>query len=383
MWRKIRITNFRSIEDVEVVLAPFAVLVGPNGSGKSNFADAFVFARDIAFDASSATSRRGGILGVRRFNKTKPFDVTIEVRAAQREDGLSSDCQLHEFTLSSGADGRWAFKKERIALLQAKKPVFAVTRNGSSVQTQDNQEFDVRETTSAMLYARQLFPVRERNFLLGVRRYRLNPDLMRQPQTISESSRLEETGVNIATALRSMKEKQSARFEEVVGAMRRIVPGLEDIDVREIGRFLSLEFLQLQASGTAAFAATEMSDGALRALGIVVAAKQMQKDEFLIIEEPEANIHAGAASLLFDVLKEASKRGSVLLTTHSAELLDAARDEEILVCSYRNGVTRVGPLDEAQRGVVREGLFSLAELMRTEPLRIQGELPLTIEPTSH
>jgi type I restriction enzyme M protein len=62
----------------------------------------------------------------------------------------------------------------------------------------------------------------------------------------------------------------------------------------------------------------------------------------------------------------------VLLTTHSADLLDKAKDEEILVCSYREGVTNIGPLARAQRQVVRDGLFSLAELMRSEPLRIEG-----------
>jgi predicted ATPase len=61
MWRRIEVRNYRSIERVSVDLAPFTVVVGPNGSGKSNFADALVFARDIANDASSAVQNRGGI----------------------------------------------------------------------------------------------------------------------------------------------------------------------------------------------------------------------------------------------------------------------------------------------------------------------------------
>jgi type I restriction enzyme M protein len=64
------------------------------------------------------------------------------------------------------------------------------------------------------------------------------------------------------------------------------------------------------------------------------------------------------------------------VTTHSADLLDAARDEEILVCDYRAGLTRIGELAAAQRAVVRDGLFSVAELMRSEPLRIEGQAPL-------
>jgi len=72
------------------------------------------------------------------------------------------------------------------------------------------------------------------------------------------------------------------------------------------------------------------------------------------------------------VLQEASRRGDVLITTHSPDLLDAAKDETILVCNLVDGVTRIGPLASGQRQLVREGLFRLAELMRAEPLRIEG-----------
>jgi type I restriction enzyme M protein len=106
----------------------------------------------------------------------------------------------------------------------------------------------------------------------------------------------------------------------------------------------------------------------------------MLRDELLIIEEPGVSIHAGAATLLFEVLKSASLKGSVLVTTHSADLLDAARDEEILVCQYLDGITQVGPLATSQRNLVREGLFSLAEIMRAEPLRIEGEEVRALDP---
>jgi type I restriction enzyme M protein len=178
-------------------------------------------------------------------------------------------------------------------------------------------------------------------------------------------------------ALRSLDAEGQAR---VLAALRRIVPGLQRIAVEAFDRFLLLKFEQRQPGGhVARFSASEMSEGALRALGILVAAQQMTADELLIIEEPEVAIHVGAAQLLFDVLKDASTRGSVLITTHSADLLDAAREEEILVCSYHDGVTQIGPLSLAQREVVRQGLFSVAELMRSEPLRIEGEEPASVQ----
>jgi len=164
--------------------------------------------------------------------------------------------------------------------------------------------------------------------------------------------------------------------------MRKVVPGLQYISTEQVGRYLIVKFTQLQSGGQLAeFSADEMSEGALRALGIIVAAYQMKRDELLIIEEPEVSIHSGAAALLFDVLKFASRKGAVLITTHSADLLEAAKEEEILVCDYRSGITHIGPLATQQKEVVKKGLFSLAELVRSEPLRIEGDTPKTIDST--
>lgn len=104
MWRRVELKNYRSIESANVTLAPFSLLVGPNGSGKSNFADSIVFARDVAFDASSAIEKRGGITGVRRWNRTKPFDVTVDVRVADSRQKLETDYVRHQFTIHSGLE---------------------------------------------------------------------------------------------------------------------------------------------------------------------------------------------------------------------------------------------------------------------------------------
>jgi type I restriction enzyme M protein len=159
-----------------------------------------------------------------------------------------------------------------------------------------------------------------------------------------------------------------------------VIPGLRDVRSIAAGGHDVLEFEQKLAGGIHTFPASAMSEGSLRALAVVIAAQQVRKGQMLVIEEPEANVHPGVAALVYDVLEEASQRGDVLITTHSPDLLDAAKDETILVCSATEGVTRIGPLDSSQRQLVREGLFRLAELMRAEPLRIEGDEPETVDP---
>jgi type I restriction enzyme M protein len=382
VWRNIELRNFRSIESANLKLNPFTLVVGPNGSGKSNFADAFVFARDIAFDATSALQKRGGIQGVRRWSRTRPYDTSVSITAAATENALNADFVRHQFTIKSGSKGVWHFCKELVEVKRDHRTSFSIARDRQKITVHPPGRFppltEINSTTSVMLIARQLPEVRKNPALSRVRRLRLIPELMREPQVSSEVSRLEESGRNIAVALSLLSTKQKRR--PIVEPMAKIIPGLHDIDVEPVGRFLTLRFHQRQGDQIALFSATEMSEGALRALGIIVAAHQMSSGELLIVEEPEVHIHPGAANLIFEILQEASQKGAVLLTTHSPELLDAARDEEILVCEYIDGVTYLGPLASDQRKLVRDGLFKISELMRSEPLRIEGRPPPTIDP---
>ncbi|NOJ91998.1 AAA family ATPase [Corallococcus coralloides] len=391
MWRHIEIRNFRSIEHASVTLAPFTAVVGPNASGKSNFTDAFVFARDIAHDASSAVQNRGGIVSVRRWRPSKPVDVSIDVKVAFTKELLNHTYARHSFTLAGRRDGEWEFKRETVeefkdgnCLIQAtrvreKITGWVNTAQGAIYPTPPINE--INKTLSIMLLARQMAPLRHLRYMPALRnvgRFRLDSQSMREPQLATERVRLDESGSNIAMAIKHIRKNPDA-WNEVLKAMKRIVPGLKNIQDGALGRYLSIRFFQHQGGKEVAeFAATEMSEGAIRALGILVAAQQMTRDELLLVEEPEVSIHPGAATVLFDVLSRASKRGAVLLTTHSPELLDAAQKDEILVCEYRDGVTHVGRMDESQRSLVRDGLVSAGELMRSEPLRIEGLPPAVI-----
>lgn len=373
-WRRVRVTDYKSIAVLDVELPPFTALVGPNGSGKSNVADALVFASEVCTNASAAVEKRGGLHGVGRWNPgTADPTIRIDVRIAGSASGLETDYIRHAFTLGkNGAKGSWAFVDERVEVVQAGDVLRSIVRHGEVVELhpEDQRLPPVEPNASVMTVASQL-----RDFgvatvaLRKVLRYRLAPEAMREPVVESEVARLDETGRNIALAVRSLQQEGDGGLLEE--QLAKIVPGLVGLGTEQVGRYVVLKFRQAQGGGVADFNATEMSDGALRALGILVATAQMRPYELLVVEEPEVSVHPGAARFLYEVLREAAEKGAVLITTHSPDLLDAASHEEIMVCEYSDGITRMGPLDPAQRQVVKDGLFSLAELMRSEPLRMK------------
>lgn len=373
------IRNWRSIESAAIEIAPFTVVVGANSSGKSNVVDALVFASEVARDADAAVSTRGGMASVRRWAPNGRGDVTIEVKATST-DGLTLG--RHFLSLKAARGGSWRFAREEVELVHEGEELAKVVRDEhTAVGLFQDLRMDLGRggDVSVLVFARQLIGPLEASGVgppLRVRPCRPVPEVIRPPQLATEDRQLHPSGSNLTSAFRRLSAPEKA---EVVAAMRRIIPGLTTIAVKPAGRYLTLAFRQTHSTGRSPeFTASEMSDGALRALAILVAAAQMEDDELLVVEEPEVSLHPGAAGVLYDALHRASERGAVLLTTHSPELLDHARDEEILVCDYEDGVTRVGPLASGQREILREGLYSAAELMRAEDLRREGAAPRVV-----
>jgi predicted ATPase len=127
-----------------------------------------------------------------------------------------------------------------------------------------------------------------------------------------------------------------------------------------------------------------MSDGTLRALGVLVAlfAGGSAVASPVGIEEPEAALHPVAAGVLLDALRDASERRQVMVTTHSPELLDSTGIgvSEILSVQAIRGDTIIGRVDAAGRRALKDALFTPGELLRANQLTPSGdEVPRQLE----
>jgi predicted ATPase len=119
-----------------------------------------------------------------------------------------------------------------------------------------------------------------------------------------------------------------------------------------------------------------MSDGTLRAFGVLIALFQSSNSQahrvpLVGIEEPEIALHPAAAGVLRDSLRDASRKTQVIVTSHSPDLLDDREipDEWIMPVVAEQGVTTIGPLDEAGRCAIKERLYTAGELLRLDQLR--------------
>jgi len=205
--------------------------------------------------------------------------------------------------------------------------------------------------------------------------YSINPDTIRDFPAPGSGDLLVRDGSNLTSVLRQLTERDNVGKKRIEEYLSSIVPGVSGVDVKEVPPKATLEFRKEVAGSSDPwrFFAGNMSDGTLRALGILVALFQSQGAAVPLvgIEEPEVALHPAAVGALRDALREASALTQVIVTTHSPDLLDSADiDMELFLAVYaEKGATHIAPVDDASREAVRKGLYTPGELLRLDQLR--------------
>jgi len=208
--------------------------------------------------------------------------------------------------------------------------------------------------------------------------YNLNPEAMKELQGPDAGELLHRDGANIASVIARLGADAPEEKERIERYLGKIVSGVGGVDQVPLGPRETIQFRQtvVGAEHPWRFYAANMSDGTLRALGILVAVSQLvyRKDKaYLVgIEEPETALHPAAAKALMDALMEAGEHTQVLLTTHSADFLDAMESDpnSLLAVEARQGETFIARIDEASKKTIIEHLYSPGDLLRMDQLEL-------------
>ena len=93
--------------------------------------------------------------------------------------------------------------------------------------------------------------------------------------------------------------------------------------------------------------ATRLSDGTLRYLCLLAILCHPNPGPLICIEEPELGLHPDVLPKIAALLKEASERTQIIVTTHSDVLVDAMSDmpEAVLVAERSETGTKLERLD--------------------------------------
>ena len=212
--------------------------------------------------------------------------------------------------------------------------------------------------------------------------YNMNPAEIRELQPHDRGTILSHSGRNLSAVVKRLKDESPSSMARVEAYLRRIVPGIDGVDHRQLGPRETVEFRQ-DVRGRKhpwRFYATAMSDGTLRSLGVLAALFQFTNNgrgpvSLVAVEEPENTVHPAAAAIIMDAILEASKREQVVATTHSPDLLDyrGFDSSNLIAVTKTAGETLLAPVDAASVSVIKDELYTPGELLRQNQLQPNTE----------
>jgi predicted ATPase len=380
---RVTLRNFKSVQGCTLALGPLTILAGRNGVGKSNIIDSLRFVADALRNTLEfAIRERGGIDHVRRKSlggrPTHP-GIGVELRLANGHRAA------YGFVIAAVEGGAFRVDSERCVVRDASGGVLHqfATKKGEQVMWSPASPAPAVASDRLFLVAAsgtpEFRPVYDH--LQRMTFHNLSPEAMKLPQRPAPGALLSHDGRNLASVIKQM---EPSRRERVLEYIRAIGVPLTRIEHKLAGPLETIEVAQELAvpEGTRnmTFDAISLSDGTIRAMGILVSLLSAGPDAhdgptLIGIEEPETALHPAASGVLMDALREGAERTQVLTTCHSPDLLDhpSVTAEMIRPVLMQDGRTRVGALDPRKAKLLQEHLSTAGELLRLDQLEPDPE----------
>ena len=192
---------------------------------------------------------------------------------------------------------------------------------------------------------------------------------IRSPQVTRADTQVNADGQNLISVLHSLYTCSRDFKNEVNTAMRAafgddfeelVFPPAADQRIQ-----LRIRWKSLQREQSAA----DLSDGTLRFLLLLAVLANPSPPSLIAIDEPETGLHPSMLPIVAEYARDASNRSQVILTTHSAELLDAFGDDPptTTVVERVNGETVLRVIEGEQLAYWLKQ-YSLGELYRSKEL---------------
>ena len=357
MMRRIRLQNILSfgLDGVELEMEPLTVLIGPNGSGKSNLIDVMGLLKALPTDLGAEVRKRGD--SGEWVWKGEPYLVRVDVvldGPADCPTRTTGEQDLFYSVETLGSPYGMDVQIEALGLEGNREKIFG-SRTADKIYLHDSagqqeagvgiEEYGV-EPGESMLSAikdRRRYPevthVGEslknihlyRNWVFG----RQCPIRLPQKNDL-RSNVLQEDGGNLGLVLNRLAMDYEVK-QRLISRLRDLYDGLRDLHI-DVGYGNVQVYLQ---EDNATVPATRLSDGTLRYLYLLALLCDPSPPALVCLEEPELGLHPDILPGMARLLREASERCQLIVTTHSDVIVDALTEtpESIVVCEKHEGQT--------------------------------------------
>lgn len=344
---RISVKGYKSILGLQdFSLENLNILIGANGAGKSNFISVFKFLSQMYVQNLQVyVQRNGGADALLHYGRKKTDKISME---------FFFDFKAYKFDLIPTFDNRLLFEKESI--------FFAPIRYGVT----DRDVIGSGHLESLLKDSKDGYAAYIRNAIQNWRIYHFHDTSdtasVKQIHSISDNLRLKPDAANLAAFLNKLKHKFPQNYSLIVKTIRLVAPFFYDFVFRDGDEYIQLEWSEIGNLDTP-FKAFVLSDGTLRFIclaTLLLQPKELVADT-IIIDEPELGLHPYALTILADLIKIASEKTQLIISTQSVELINHFSASDIIVVDRENNASTFKRLDETQLQDWLED-YSLGEL---------------------
>lgn len=380
--KSLHLKNILSFKDTKLDLQPLNVLIGPNGSGKSNLIDVIGLLQAVPDDLagflrrngptedwkwkgeeSSASDFHNSNLQVELWNPEKPdIPFRYELQFEPSNNGLkiigetlavsqtTADSERPYFIRNPDGSGHVTPSEYAIFIYEmtGEGPSARLTpdtiRSGQSVfnAVRSPLAFPVLSRTAERLSSIRSF----RNWYVG----RDSPVRRSQP-TDGPVDFLEEDFSNLALVVNDLRENHGLG-PSMDSYLERFYESYQSLHTPVYDSMIRLTARESNLSRPVP--ASRLSDGTIRFIALLAILCHPEPPPLICIEEPEIAMHPDSLGLIAELMRKASERTQLIVTTHSPELVSmfppepeaefvvvCERDSEAGTCFHRPSYTEL------------------------------------------
>ena len=352
--KSLHLKNILSFKDTKLELQPLNVLIGANGSGKSNLIDVIGLLQAVPNDITGFLRANGPTgdwiwkgpgweetpfqlaeVEARLGNPGNPFMYELELvvqndrvhALTERLDLTTGDRQYayaNPFFQASNAQARlWPTRSDGTLADYGDEPETVDVARGKSVlsEIRNPAAYPALTETARMFSAIKIY-----------RSWNVSRDNhVRRPQrTDGDPSFLEEDFSNLALVVNDLLGRRLD--PSLDSCLKRFYESYESLHTRIFGN--TVELIINEAGMSSSLPASRLSDGTIRFIALLAILCHPAPPPLICIEEPEIALHPDSQDLVVQLLRQASERTQLVVTTHSPWLIDRLSDEPdtVIVC---------------------------------------------------
>lgn len=356
----ITVRGFKSIASVEKLrLDAINLLIGPNGSGKSNFIGVFSFLHAIREgQLQDYVARAGGADRILHFGSKVTQAIELHVSFRDEIDQYQVVLQATETDQlypSSETVYFWGDKKRYQTPF-----VQALTPRGAEAGISDPQSSGTAHFVRQRLGSWRLYHFHDTS----------TTSPMKKTADVNDNRYLRPDGSNLAAFLYYLRVRHETSYSLIRRTVQRVAPFFDDFLLEPLKLNPSKIRLEWRHKGSDAyFDASSLSDDSLRFIALATLFLQPEdyRPSVILVDEPELGLHPSAITMLASLVKQASRRTQVIVSTQSPLLLDNFRPEDVLVADRVDGGTQFTRLQSANLATWLEN-YSLGQLWEKNEL---------------